>query len=235
RFIIAPPSALRPLLLTPRSGLSCLSVCPRVPVSVGHVGAVRGSPVAAVPRRAHPAQLHRHRAQAAHRGPAQSDAILKYLVSRCGLADHWYPADPRRRARVDEYTAFHHTHTRPHAAKVFILEVLIPAQTRSPVDAPALNRALSDLDQTLDLIQSMFLRRQAFLCGTDVSVADLLCVCELMQPLGGDRDVLESRPLLRSWRSRVQSAVGPAFDNAHSVLYAVRERFKARPTDQAKL
>uniref|UniRef100_A0A8C6U4E1 glutathione transferase n=1 Tax=Neogobius melanostomus TaxID=47308 RepID=A0A8C6U4E1_9GOBI len=165
----------------------------------------------------------------------ESDAILKYLVSRCGLADHWYPADPRRRARVDEYTAFHHTHTRPHAAKVFILEVLIPAQTRSPVDAPALNRALSDLDQTLDLIQSMFLRRQAFLCGTDVSVADLLCVCELMQPLGGDRDVLESRPLLRSWRSRVQSAVGPAFDNAHSVLYAVRERFKARPTDQAKL
>lgn len=167
----------------------------------------------------------------------ESDAILKYLVSRCGLADHWYPADPQRRARVDEYTAFHHTNTRPHAAKVFIHEVLIPAQTKSPVNRPSLDRALSDLDQTLDMIQTMFLRRQSFLCGADISIADLLCVCELMQPLGGDRDVLKSRPLLQSWRSRVQSAVGPAFDDAHSVLYSVRERFKSRSatTDQSKL
>lgn len=165
----------------------------------------------------------------------ESDAILKYLVSRYGLADHWYPADPQRRARVDEYTAWHHSNTRPHAAKVFILQVLIPAQTRSAVDGLALDRALSNLDRTLDLIQSMFLRRQAFLCGSDISIADLLCVCELMQPLGGDRDVLESRPLLQSWRSRVQSAVGPAFDHAHFVLYAVRDRYKTRPMDPAKL
>lgn len=165
----------------------------------------------------------------------ESDAILKYLVGRCALADHWYPLDPQRRARVDEYTAFHHTNTRPHAAKVFILQVLIPAQTRSPVDGPALDRAVSDLERTLDVIESMFLKRQAFLCGSDISIADLLCVCELMQPLGGDRDVLKSRPLLQSWRSRVQSAVGPAFDHAHSILYTVRDRFKTRTTDQAKL
>ncbi|XP_072293817.1 glutathione S-transferase theta-2 [Eucyclogobius newberryi] len=164
----------------------------------------------------------------------ESDAILKYLVTRCELADHWYPAEPQRRARVDEYMAWHHTNTRVHAATVFILQVLIPAQTRSPVDAPALDRALLDLDQTLDKLESMFLRRQAFLCGSDISVADLLCVCELMQPLGGDRDVLESRPQLQRWRSRVQTAVGPAFDQAHSVLYTVRDRYRAR-TGQAKL
>lgn len=166
----------------------------------------------------------------------ESDAILKYLVSRCSLADHWYPADPQRRARVDEYTAWHHTNTRPHAAKVFILQVLIPTQTRSPVDGPALDRALSNLDRTLDLIESMFLKRQAFLCGSDISIADLLCVCELMQPVGGDRDVLESRPLLQHWRSRVQSAVGPAFDHAHAALYSVRDRYKNRlTTGQPKL
>uniref|UniRef100_A0A3B4APY0 glutathione transferase n=1 Tax=Periophthalmus magnuspinnatus TaxID=409849 RepID=A0A3B4APY0_9GOBI len=164
----------------------------------------------------------------------ESDAILKYLVARCGLADHWFPSDPQRRARVDEYTAWHHTNTRPHAAKVFILQVLVPAQTRSPVDGPALDRALSDLNRTLDHLESMFLRRQAFLCGTDISIADLLCVCELMQPLGGDRDVLESRPQLQRWRSRVQSAVGPAFDHAHSVLYSVRDRYKAK-TSRARL
>ncbi|KAF7641932.1 hypothetical protein LDENG_00268160 [Lucifuga dentata] len=158
----------------------------------------------------------------------ESDAILKYLVTKYNLADHWYPRQPERRARVDEYTAWHHTHTRLHAAKVFILEVLLPAQSGSQVDQVRLNRALSDLDQTLDKLESMFLRRSSFLCGDDVSVADLLAVCELMQPIGGGRDVLKDRPLLQRWRSCVQAAVGESFDVAHSVLYGVRDRRKAK-------
>ncbi|XP_076010465.1 glutathione S-transferase theta-2 isoform X1 [Genypterus blacodes] len=158
----------------------------------------------------------------------ESDAILKYLVTKHNVADHWYPRQPERRARVDEYTAWHHTNTRPHSAKVFILEVLIPGQTGSPVDEVRLNRALSQLDDTLDKLESMFLRRQAFLCGDDVSVADLLAVCELMQPVGGGRDVLKLRPQLQHWKSRVQSAVGESFDRAHSVVYGVRDRHRAK-------
>lgn len=42
-------------------------------------------------------------------------------------------------------------------------------------------RALSELDDTLDRVESMFLGRQPFLCGDDITVADLLAVCELMQ------------------------------------------------------
>uniref|UniRef100_A0A8C5E4W1 glutathione transferase n=1 Tax=Gouania willdenowi TaxID=441366 RepID=A0A8C5E4W1_GOUWI len=163
------------------------------------------------------------------RGPTkESDAILKYLVTKYDIPEHWYPRQPERRARVDEYTAFHHSYTRPHAAAVFILEVLLPAQTGAPVDEERLNHALVRLDDTLDKLESMFLRRQPFLCGDDITVADLLAVCELMQPMGGDRDVLKLRPLLQHWRSRVQSAVGEAFDNTHRVLYNVRERRRAK-------
>ncbi|XP_034395681.1 glutathione S-transferase theta-2 [Cyclopterus lumpus] len=158
----------------------------------------------------------------------ESDAIMKYLSTRYDVPEHWYPRQPERRARVDEYTAWHHTNTRPHAAKVFILEVLIPVQTGSAVDEVRLFRALSELEDTLDRLESMFLRRQPFLCGDDISVADLLAVCELMQPLGGGRDVLQQRPQLQRWRSRVQSAVGDAFDRAHAVLYAVRDRRTAK-------
>ncbi|XP_042370867.1 glutathione S-transferase theta-1-like [Plectropomus leopardus] len=74
----------------------------------------------------------------------------------------------------------------------------------------------------------MFLRRQPFLCGDDITLADLLAVCELTQPLGGDRDVLQQRPELQRWRSRVQAAVGESFDRAHAVLYALRARQKAK-------
>ncbi|XP_029365892.1 glutathione S-transferase theta-2 isoform X1 [Echeneis naucrates] len=158
----------------------------------------------------------------------ESEAILKYLATKYDVPEHWYPRQPERRARVDEYTAWHHTNTRPHAAKVFILEVLLPAQSGSQVDQVRLVRALSQLNDTLDKLESMFLRRQPFLCGDDITVADLLAICELMQPVGGGRDVLQDRPQLLSWRSRVQAAVGDAFDRAHAVLYAVREHCKAK-------
>ncbi|XP_061836013.2 glutathione S-transferase theta-2 isoform X2 [Nerophis lumbriciformis] len=158
----------------------------------------------------------------------ESDAILKYLCTKYDVAEHWYPRQPERRARVDEYTAWHHTNTRPHAAKVFLLEVLIPTWTSSGVDQALLGRALSQLDATLDLLESMFLRRQPFLCGDDITLADLLAACELMQPAGGGRDVLQGRPQLRRWMTRVQSALGHAFHEAHAVLYAVRDRRQAK-------
>ncbi|XP_023199413.1 glutathione S-transferase theta-1-like isoform X1 [Xiphophorus maculatus] len=162
----------------------------------------------------------------------ESDAILKYLATTFDIPEHWYPWQPERRARVDEYMAWHHSNTRPHAAKVFILEVnlkvLLPAQVGGPVDQRRLDQALSDLDVTLERLESMFLRRQPFLCGDDITVADLLAVCELMQPLGSGRDILKDRPQLRRWRSRVQSAVGESFDDAHAVLFAVRDRRRAR-------
>lgn len=59
--------------------------------------------------------------------------------------------------------------------------MLIPTQTASQVDEVRLNRALSQLDDTLDKLESMFLGRKPFLCGDDITVADLLAVCELMQ------------------------------------------------------
>ncbi|XP_070689831.1 glutathione S-transferase theta-2 [Pempheris klunzingeri] len=158
----------------------------------------------------------------------ESDAILKYLATKYEVPEHWYPQQQERRARVHEYNAWHHSNTRPHAAKVFILEVILPAQTGSPVDEGSLNRALSQLDDTLDKLESMFLRRQPFLCGDDVTLADLLAICELMQPLGGGRDVLQQRPKLQLWRKRVQSAIGEPFDQAHAVLYSLRDRRRAK-------
>ncbi|CAL8343670.1 unnamed protein product [Lota lota] len=158
----------------------------------------------------------------------ESVAILKYLVTKYSIPEHWYPSQLERRAKVDEYISWHHTNTRPHSAKVFLMEVLFPRMTGSAVDGVRLERALAELKETLDKLESMFLKRQPFLCGDDITLADLLAVCELMQPLGGDRDVLRDRPKLQRWRSRVQSALGESFDHAHSVLYKVRDNFKSK-------
>lgn len=65
-------------------------------------------------------------------------------------------------------------------------QVLLPAQSNWQVDQERLERALAQLDHTLDRLETMFLRRQPFLCGDDISVADLLALCELMQVRGCD-------------------------------------------------
>ncbi|XP_076853948.1 glutathione S-transferase theta-2 [Brachyhypopomus gauderio] len=158
----------------------------------------------------------------------ESDAILKYLATNFSVPEHWYPTHPERRAKVDEYTAWHHMNTRLHAAKVFIYQVLMPRMTGQPTDPAKLEKALKELEETLDKLESMFLRRQAFLCGDDITLADLLAICELMQPLGAGRDVLKNRPQLQHWSNRVRSALKHSFDEAHSVLYQLRDKATAK-------
>lgn len=53
--------------------------------------------------------------------------------------------------------------------------------TGQPVDNIKVHRALRELDETLDKLDTMFLKEQDFLCGDDITLADLLTVCELMQ------------------------------------------------------
>ncbi|XP_028852204.1 glutathione S-transferase theta-2 [Denticeps clupeoides] len=158
----------------------------------------------------------------------ESDAILKYLANTYNAPEHWYPRQPERRAKVDEYTAWHHSYTRPHAAKVFILEVLLPRMTGQPTEPAKIEKALVELGDTLEKLEAMFLKRQPFLCGDDITLADLLCICELMQPFGGGRDILQDHPQLLTWRSRVQSALKGSFDEAHSVLYRLRDKAKPK-------
>ena len=45
-------------------------------------------------------------------GMGESHAIMRFLCARLRLPDHWYPREPRARARVDEYLDWHHRHTR---------------------------------------------------------------------------------------------------------------------------
>uniref|UniRef100_A0A4W5Q550 Glutathione S-transferase theta 2 n=1 Tax=Hucho hucho TaxID=62062 RepID=A0A4W5Q550_9TELE len=136
------------------------------------------------------------------------DAILKYLPRKYNVPSNWYPCHLERRARVDEYTAWHHTNTTTcgqglyHGGKTWV---------------------------TLEKLENMFLKRQPFLCGDDISLADLLVVCELMQVRSsGVRDILKDRPKLLSWKSRVQSALGDSFDKAHTVLYRLWDRSNAK-------
>ncbi|MBN3296106.1 glutathione S-transferase theta-1 [Amia ocellicauda] len=155
----------------------------------------------------------------------ESVAIMKYIAARYNAPDHWYPADLQTQSKVDEYLAWQHFHTRQHAMRVFLSESLLPKLSGEPARPSRLSSALNDLEVTLDLLDSKFLKDKRFLCANDISIADLLAVCELAQPMGGGRDVLQGRDRLLQWRQRVVSFVGePLYQEVHMEILGGKQQ-----------
>ena len=71
------------------------------------------------------------------------------------------------------------------------------------------------LDKTLDFMDQHFLQEQSYVAGDDITLADLLCICEIMQPASIGYDITKGRPKLAAWMERVKSRLGVVFDDAH--------------------
>uniref|UniRef100_A0A3Q2ZHJ7 Glutathione S-transferase theta 1a n=1 Tax=Hippocampus comes TaxID=109280 RepID=A0A3Q2ZHJ7_HIPCM len=136
----------------------------------------------------------------------ESVAILQYLAEKHAsrLPDHWYPADLRQRARVNEYLSWQQMNLRAHGSKVFLLKVGLDSY---------------ELSQTVDVLDKYFLGEKLFLCGASISLADLVAVAEIMQPVSSGVDVFSGRPKLSAWCERVKKEVGVAlFDEANAAI-----------------
>uniref|UniRef100_A0A8C7YA04 Glutathione S-transferase theta 1a n=1 Tax=Oryzias sinensis TaxID=183150 RepID=A0A8C7YA04_9TELE len=96
------------------------------------------------------------------------------------------------------------------------LQTLFPAIMGSEVSKEKMDMALEDLRQSLDLLEEKFLQDKLFLISNKISLADVLAVVEVMQPLAVALDVLEGRPKLSAWRDRVKKELGEKlFEEAH--------------------
>lgn len=114
---------------------------------------------------------------------AESVAILRYLTRENEniVADHWYPRDSKARARVDEYLEWQHLNTRLHCSAYFWLKWLLPTFRGRVISESRLAIAKSEMEATLDVIENVWLKskEQKFIAGDQISIADLLAVCEL--------------------------------------------------------
>ena len=50
----------------------------------------------------------------------ESHAILRYLCDSFPVPDHWYPKDPEKRAKVNEYLDSHHSNLRRGGELIFL-------------------------------------------------------------------------------------------------------------------
>ncbi|KAK2898710.1 hypothetical protein QQF64_032030 [Cirrhinus molitorella] len=153
----------------------------------------------------------------------ESIAILQYLVGKHRTPDHWYPADLQKRARVDEFLSWQHTNIRAHGSKVFWFRGVLPAVTGSPVPKEKMDAAVEELNTSLKIFEDKFLQtRGPFVVGDKISLADLVAIVEIMQPVGTGLDVFQGRPALSAWRDRVKKEIGvEVFDEAHKIIMNV--------------
>uniref|UniRef100_A0A8D2MP12 glutathione transferase n=1 Tax=Zonotrichia albicollis TaxID=44394 RepID=A0A8D2MP12_ZONAL len=151
---------------------------------------------------------------------AESIAILLYLVQKFKTPDHWYPADLQKRARVDEYLSWQHTNIQLPQTQ---LSVLLPLITGQPLPPEKLELATEELNVALKEFEEKFLQDKPFIAGSEVSLADLVALVELMQPVCAGYALFEERPALAAWRSRVEEAVGKElFLEAHQDIMNVK-------------
>lgn len=157
-------------------------------------------------------------------GLIESHAIMRYLASTQKVDDHWYPADPKIRAKVDQYLDWHHLNTRT-AANWLRAKNNIPGQGGLRTYDEEVEKKL--LDATLNHIENEFLSKTEFI-ATDgkPSIADLSAACELIQLELASFD-FGKYPKIGRWLCKLFQM--EPMQKAHKEFYIWVGKIKAKP------
>ena len=128
----------------------------------------------------------------------ESHACMRYLARSRGVADHWYPSDLRKRAKVERYLDSHHSGLRDCIAGYIKRKFF-------GVEGPHTEEFLqSILDKQAVVFAELekILETQEYLAGDEISIADISAAMELEQSqiMGG---VPAAYPKLEAWRVKV--------------------------------
>nr|AXN72681.1 Gluthatione-S-transferase theta 2-like [Physella acuta] len=159
----------------------------------------------------------------------ESIAILKYVIRKYDLGDHWFPQyNLKKQARVEEYLHWQHFNTRGVCAQLFQQLLIIPKATGKPINQQEVEKYREKIKVMVSQLESYFLKNQSYLGGgSDLSIADLFGVCELMQLYAcHEHHLYEESPIVKSWMEKVKKETNPYFDEAHKMVYRTHDVYK---------
>ncbi|KAJ9147912.1 hypothetical protein P3X46_030026 [Hevea brasiliensis] len=155
----------------------------------------------------------------------ESHAILTYLASAFpGVADHWYPTDLVKRAKIHSVLDWHHSNLRRGSAP-YIFNARLAPVFGLPLNPQAAAEAEKILISSLSTIESFWLQDSGtfLLGGNQPSIADLSLVCEIMQLELLDENernrFLGPYKKVQQWIENTKNAINPQFDEMHGALY----------------
>lgn len=167
---------------------------------------------------------------------SESAAIMRYVAAKYNVAEHWYPPvndQKPENVRVLEYLLWHQMAIRRRGVDIFmdLVQSRIAGffgQPIRPADDKMLAGARAELSRAVNHIADYFLKDKTFIAGDEISIADIVAVCELMQLHGCNETALyESNPIVKAWIRRVEEQTKPHFEEAHATINEVGQKFSA--------
>jgi len=167
----------------------------------------------------------------------ESVAILRYLAREKAVDDHWYPSDLKLQAKVDEYLEWQHVNTRLFCAMFFQHKFSKPMLLKRPVNEKSVQRFQDGMENCLHQIENIWLDgdKKKFICGDNITIADILACCELEQPGMAGYDVFAKHPMIGHYRDRVRNATGTHYEDAHKIVRIVTKKYGGVPPSNYKV
>jgi glutathione S-transferase len=131
----------------------------------------------------------------------ESRAINAYLATK-HPARGLYPADPRQRALIDQWSYWQAVHLGPAMQRVAFERVQKPVFGRGPTDEAAIVGELKNVDQFLDVFEQGLSNAPEWIVGY-LSLADFALATTFVYRVRANIS-LETRPRVAGWIARME-------------------------------
>ena len=161
---------------------------------------------------------------------SESHTILRYLCRKYKALDHWYPNDPIKAAKVDLYLDWHQTNTR--RIYNFFIAMATPMFPKGHFDYYDIDAERIAVERTLKLFETVWLKKNKFLAGDEISIADISAASEIIALVAFEWDLSEY-PKTKEWHDRIMK--NEEMQKGHEGFFALIKEMKENKRPFPKL